>query len=69
MKEIFVLFQEEKDGGFSVSIPSLPGCFSQGDTFEEAMGNIKEAANLYVGKASLPEIKREFIVPMQLKVR
>ncbi len=69
MKEIFVLFQEEKDGGFSVSIPSLPGCFSQGDTFEEAMSNIKEAADLYVGKASLPEIKREFIVPMQLKVR
>jgi predicted RNase H-like HicB family nuclease len=69
MKEIFVLFQEEKDGGFSVSIPSLPGCFSQGDTFEQAMSNIKEATDLYVGKKSLPEIKREFIVPMQLKVR
>jgi len=69
MKEIFVLFQEEKDGGFSVSIPSLPGCFSQGDNFEDAMNNIKEAADLYVGKKSLPEMKREFIVPMQLKVR
>lgn len=55
MKEIFVLFQEEKDGGFSVSVPSLPGCFSQGDTFEEAMGNIKEAADLYSGKISLSE--------------
>ena len=69
MKEIFVLFQEEKDGGFSVSVPSLPGCFSQGDTFEEAMSNIKEAADLYLGKTSLPEIKREFVVPIQLKVR
>lgn len=69
MKEIFVLFQEEKDGGFSVSVPSLPGCFSQGDNFEQAMSNIKEAADLYVGKKSLPEMKREFIVPMQLKVR
>lgn len=47
MKEIFVLFQEEKDGGFSVSIPSLPGCFSQGDNFEESMENIKEAVSLY----------------------
>lgn len=69
MKEIFVLFQEEKDGGFSVSVPSLPGCFSQGGTFEEAMKNIREAADLYVGKNSLPEIGREFVVPMQLKVR
>jgi len=69
MKEIFVLFQEEKDGGFSVSIPSLPGCFSQGETFEEAMNNIKEAADLYLEKATLPEIKREFVVPLQLKVR
>lgn len=68
MKEIFVLFQEEKEGGFSVSIPSLPGCFSQGDNFEDAMKNIKEAADLYVGKKSLPEIRREFVVPMQLKV-
>jgi len=58
MKEIFVLFQEEKSGGFSVSVPSLPGCFSQGDTFEEAMNNIKEAADLYVGNKSLPEIKK-----------
>lgn len=68
MKEFFVLFQEEKDGGFSVSVPSLPGCFSQGDTFEEATNNIKEAAGLYLGKTSLPETKREFVVPMQLKV-
>ena len=65
MREIFVLFQEEKDGGFSVSVPSLPG----GDTFEEALRNIQEAADLYVGKKSLPEIKREFVVPMQLRVR
>lgn len=69
MREIFVLFQEEKSGGFSVSVPSLPGCFSQGDTFEEAMSNIKEATNLYLGKTSLPEIKREFVVPVQLKVQ
>lgn len=68
MKEVFVLFQEEKDGGFSVSVPSLPGCFSQGDTFEDAMKNIREAADLYLGKSSHPEIKREFVVPIQLKV-
>lgn len=37
-----------KTGGFTVSIPSLPGCISEGDTFEEASNNIKEAASLYL---------------------
>ncbi|MCX6812243.1 MAG: type II toxin-antitoxin system HicB family antitoxin [Candidatus Berkelbacteria bacterium] len=68
MKEIFVLMQEENDGGFSVSVPSLPGCFSQGETFEEAMCNISEAVNLYLGKNPLPKSKREFVVPLKLKV-
>ncbi len=30
-------------GGYIVSCPSLPGCYSQGDTIEEALSNIKEA--------------------------
>ena len=47
VQKIQVLFEEEKDGGFSVSVPSLPGCFSQGDTFEEAQKNIQEAISLY----------------------
>ena len=48
VKNLAVLFEQEKDGGYSVSVPSLPGCFSQGDTFEEAMKNIQEAIALYV---------------------
>jgi len=36
------------DGGFTVTIPALPGCISEGDTFEEAMTNIKDAAALYL---------------------
>ena len=39
---------DEKMGGFTVTIPSLPGCISEGDTFEEALRNIKEAASLYL---------------------
>ena len=37
-----------KLGGFTVTIPSLPGCISEGDTFEESLKNIKEAAVLYI---------------------
>jgi antitoxin HicB len=44
-------FEEEEDGGYSVSVPALPGCFSQGDTFEEAKKNIEEAIRLYLDDA------------------
>lgn len=42
------VFQEESDGGFSVWVPTLPGCCSQGDNFEEALANIKEAIELHL---------------------
>lgn len=45
------VFEEEEDGGYSVSVPALPGCFSQGDTFEEARKNIEEAIRLYLDDA------------------
>lgn len=35
-------------GGYTVTIPALPGCISEGDTFEEAQKNIQEAAELYL---------------------
>ena len=46
--EYTAVFQEEKKGGFSVWVPSLPGCASQGDSFEQALKNIKEAIELYL---------------------
>ena len=43
-----VLIREERDGGYSVSVPALPGCHSQGDTMSEALTNIREAAELWL---------------------
>lgn len=37
---------KEKDGGYSVSFPDLDGCFTQGDTLEEALENAREAMEL-----------------------
>ena len=34
---------DEESGGYVVTCPSLPGCYSQGDTIDEAIVNIKEA--------------------------
>jgi len=39
---------DEKTIGCTVTIHSLPGCISEGDSFEKALENIKEAANLYL---------------------
>ena len=43
-----VVFEEQKVGGFTVTVPSLPGCISEGDTFEEAKINITEAITAYL---------------------
>jgi predicted RNase H-like HicB family nuclease len=38
----------EDDGGYTVIIPDLPGCMTQGETLEEAMENINEARELWI---------------------
>ncbi|MBW2661948.1 MAG: type II toxin-antitoxin system HicB family antitoxin [Deltaproteobacteria bacterium] len=40
--------ESAKEGGYTLYIPSLPCCISEGDTFEEAKANIKEAIELYL---------------------
>ena len=46
--EIKFILEEQEEGGFTVYVPSLPGCISQGDNLEEALKNIKEAIELYL---------------------
>ncbi|HUG66317.1 MAG TPA: type II toxin-antitoxin system HicB family antitoxin [Pirellulaceae bacterium] len=38
----------ESDEGYSVSVPGLPGCWSQGNTEAEALDNIKDAIREYL---------------------
>jgi predicted RNase H-like HicB family nuclease len=38
-----VLLEPDETGGYVAICPSLPGCYSQGETVEEAMENIEEA--------------------------
>ncbi len=42
------IFEEQEVGGFTVTVPALPGCISEGDTFEEAKANIADAMKLYL---------------------
>ena len=43
-----VVLEPSDEGGYTVCVPSLPGCISEGDTKEEALANIKEAIELYM---------------------
>ena len=46
--QVRVILEPSENGGFTVRIPSLPGCVSEGDTREEALANIREALQLYL---------------------
>ena len=41
-----IVIQKESTGGYTVINPLLAGCYSQGETLEEALANIKEATEL-----------------------
>lgn len=43
-----IVLEPSEEGGFTVFVPSLPGCISEGDTKEEALTNIREAIELYL---------------------
>ncbi len=42
-----VVFEEDRDGGYTVYVPSLPGGISEEDDKESALHNIKDAIELY----------------------
>ncbi|MES2971170.1 MAG: type II toxin-antitoxin system HicB family antitoxin [Patescibacteria group bacterium] len=71
-QEYQAVFQKETEGGFSVWVPDLPGCASQGETLEEALHNIKEAIELYLEDSPVAKdaadynYKRQFVVPVTL---
>lgn len=57
-----IVLEPQEEGGYTVYVPALPGCLSQGETTEEAMANIKEAIIVYLESLrdrgiALPEIE------------
>lgn len=58
-----VLEEDEEVGGYVVSCPGLQGCFSQGDTMEEALENIKEAIQACLESLAEDELKTYLTKP------
>ncbi len=46
--EYSVIVHPAEEGGFWVDVPALPGCYSQGETVDEALVNVREAIGLYL---------------------
>ena len=42
------VFLPDEDGGYTVQVPALPGCVTEGDTLQEAERNAKDAIHLHV---------------------
>jgi len=43
-----VVLEHSDEGGYTVYVPSLPGCISEGNTKDEALANIREAIELFL---------------------
>lgn len=56
----YTVVLEESDEGFSVSVPGLPGCHSQGATEQEALENITDAIREYLEVVA--ELSRDKII-------
>ncbi|MEH2253420.1 MAG: type II toxin-antitoxin system HicB family antitoxin [Nostoc sp.] len=45
---IKVVLEPSDEGGYTIFVPTLPGCISEGETIDEAVENIREAIQLYL---------------------
>lgn len=48
MRSYNVVLEPDPDGGYTVVVPALPGCFTQGETVEDALANAREAILLTI---------------------
>jgi len=46
--EYSVVVHKAEKGGFWVEVPALPGCYSQGETVEDTLENVRESIDLYL---------------------
>ena len=68
-----LLEPDEQAGGYVVSCPALPGCYTQGDTVDEALANIKEAIllcleDMLAQNQPIPDMSRMLISSVAVAV-
>jgi len=70
MRTYSIVVDPDSDGGFTVTVPALPGCINQGGTIEECLAHAQEAIELYIEDlvASGEPVPEEKEPPQVLKV-
>lgn len=71
-----VELKPQQEGGYTVTVPVLPGCISEGDTMEEALENIKDAVEGYIkvltkhsyfpSRAQFPKLPNINFLPLKI---
>jgi len=56
-----IVVERDEDGVYIASCPALQGCYSQGDTYKEAVENLKDAIRLHI------EARREVGEPIPIE--
>lgn len=68
MREYDVVLEAQEEGGYTVYVPDLPGCVSEGRTADEAVAMIRDAMGGYLAAReargwSLPEVEHRRVAP------
>ncbi len=66
-----VTVRRAEEGGYTVEVPALPGCVSQGETYEEALANIRQAIAVYLEELEEGELNPEapvFVTTVEVEV-
>jgi predicted RNase H-like HicB family nuclease len=61
-----VVLEPSDEGGYTVYVPSLPGCISEGENIDEALANIQEAIELYLEPTDDEIVGEEGIIVREL---
>ena len=64
--EYTVILHQAEEGGYWAEVPALPGCYSQGETVEQTMRNVKEAIESHL--EALREDKQEIPTEEELVI-
>ena len=68
-----VIVEQDEDGIYVASVPSLPGCYTEGDTFEEVLKNIEDVIKLHIEARKarglpLDDSKTEFVGIKEVRI-
>jgi len=65
---IKIYLEKSEEGGYTVIVPSLSGCISEGETREEAIKNIKEAIELYLEPVEDDTVTVSYVEELELAI-